>query len=167
MRGNRAAVIQSCLAALCVALIPALALAQTKPPKLSASAIQIEPIETGGVSIPAEFRFATYELLIQRVRHDGKFKKVFRSGDREADAIPDLVVLRAKVSRYKEGSQLKRELTSVSGATTVDVTTTVSARDGRVLLNQTLSGNVRFFGENLGVSNDLAKHIAKLLRTNF
>jgi hypothetical protein len=30
-----------------------------------------------------------------------------------------------------------------------------------------IHGKVRFFGENLGVTNDLAKRIAKLLRKNF
>jgi hypothetical protein len=163
---NRKAITRA-LAACGIALIPALALAQTKPPKLSASYIQVEPIEAGGISIPAEFRFAAYERMIERVRLDGKFQKVFRSGDRDANGIPDLVVLRTKVSRFKEGSQLKRELFTVAGGTRVDVTATIEGRDGRVLLNQSLAGNVHFFGENLGVANDLAKHIAKLLRENF
>jgi hypothetical protein len=155
------------VAACFIALLPALALAQTKPPKRSASAIQIEPIDAGAISIPAEFQFAIYESLIERVRHDGEFKTVFRGGDRAASGIPDLVVLRTKVSGYKEGSQLKRELTTVSGGTTVEVTATLSGRDGAVLLTNSLSGKVHFFGENLGVANDLAKHIAKLLRENF
>jgi len=69
--------------------------------------------------------------------------------------------------QVQEGSQLRRELTTVSGGTTVDVTTTVAARDGHVLLESDLSGKVRFFGENLGVTNDLAKRIAKLLQQRF
>jgi hypothetical protein len=156
-------------------LIPVLATGQpaapsqsnTKPAKLSASAIQIEPIEAGDIFIPAEFRFAIYERLIERVRQEGTFQKVFRSGDHEAANVSDLVMLRTKVGKFKEGSQLKRELTTVTGGTTVDVTTTVATRDGRVLLESDLSGKVRFFGENLGVTNDLAKRIAKLLRERF
>jgi hypothetical protein len=158
-------------------LIPVLALgqsaaapqtaSQTKLPKLSASAIQIEPIEAGDIAIPAEFRFAIYERLIERVRKDGTFQKVFRSGDREAANVADLVTLRTTVGKFKEGSQLRRELTTVTGGTTVDVTTTVAARDGSVLLKNDLSGKVRFFGENLGATNDLAKRIAKLLRERF
>ena len=138
-----------------------------KPQKLSASAIQIEPIEAGDISIPAEFRYAIYERLIERVRKDGTFQKVFRSGDHEAANVADLVTLRTTVGKFKEGSQLRRELTTVSGGTTVDVTTTVAARDGHVLLESDLSGKVRFFGENLGVTNDLAKRIAKLLQQRF
>jgi hypothetical protein len=71
------------------------------------------------------------------------------------------------VEKFKEGSQMKREVTAVLGATTVDVSASVTAIDGRTLLDSRIHGKVRFFGENLGVTNDLAKRIAKLLRKNF
>jgi len=156
-------------------LVPALAWAQpvvppqnkAKPAKLSASAIQIEPVEAGDVDIPAEFRFAIYERLIEHVRKDGAFQKVFRSGDHEAANVADLVILRTKVGKFNEGSQMRRELTTVTGGTSVDVTTTVAARDGHVLWESDLSGKVRFFGENLRVTNELAKQIAKRLRQSF
>ena len=60
---------------------------------------------------------------------------------------------------------MKREVTAVLGTTTVDVSASVTTMDGRTLLDSRIHGRVRFFGENLGVANDLAKHIAKLLRT--
>jgi hypothetical protein len=40
----------------------------------------------------------------------------------------------------------------------------VTDRDGRVLLAELIQGKVRFFGENLGATNDLAKHITKRLK---
>jgi hypothetical protein len=135
--------------------------------KLSASAIQIEPVEAGDVRIPAEFRSAIYEFLVERVREAGTFRQVLRSGDRAADSIPGLVTLHTTVEKFKEGSQMKREVTAVLGATTVDVSASVTARDGRTLLDSRIQGKVHFFGENLGVTNDLAKRIAKLLHKNF
>ncbi len=153
-------------AACCIAaLVPAMALAESKPkpPKLHATAILIETVDAGDVSIPAEFRLAIYERLIQKVRMDGAFQKVYRSGDRDAKAVPDLVVLRTTVDKFKQGNQLQRELTTVTGGTTVTVTTTVTAPDGKVVLTNDLSGKVRFFGENLGVTNDMAKRISKVL----
>ena len=131
--------------------------------KLSASAIQIEPVSAGDVRIPVEFRSAVYEFLVERVRQSGKFKQVFRSGDRAAADVPDLVTLHTTVEKFKQGSQLEREVTTVLGATKVDVRASLTARDGRELLDRHLQGKVRFFGENLGVTNDLAKRIAKLL----
>jgi hypothetical protein len=150
---------------LCLALLPAVAWAGNQPPaKFTASAIQIDPVEAGNSDIPAEFRYAIYERLIERVRRDGEFTKVFRSGDRDAAGVAGLVVLRATVSRFKEGSETKRKLTTVAGGTAVDVTATVSKPDGSVVWNNSVSGKVRYFGENLGVANDVAKRIAKLLR---
>ena len=81
--------------------------------------------------------------------------------------VPDLVTLHTTVEKFKEGSQVEREVTTVLGATKVDVSASVTARDGRALVDSRIQGKVRFFGENLGVTSDLAKRIAKLLRKNF
>jgi hypothetical protein len=148
--------------------MPAICPAQTAAkPKLSASAIQIAMVEAGDIQIPAEFRFAVYEGLVERVRASGAFQKVYRTGDHAADGITDLVTLHTKVEGFKEGSQTKRELTTVFGATQVDVAASVTARDGHVLMDQKITGRVRFFGENLGVTNDLAKRITKLVGETF
>jgi hypothetical protein len=148
--------------------IPFMVTAQTAAkPKLSASAIQISMVEIGDVQIPAEFRYAVYESLVDRMRASGTFQKVYRMGDHAAEGVPDLVILHAKVEAFKEGSQTKRQLTTVLGATTVDVMATVTARDGRTLLDQKVTGKVRFFGENLGVTNDIAKRITKLVSATF
>jgi hypothetical protein len=136
-------------------------------PKLSASAIQIAMVESGDVQIPAEFRFAVYERLVERVRESGAFQKVYREGDHAASGIPDLVTLHTKIESFTEGSQTKRELTTVLGATKVDVTASVTAPDGHTLMDKKITGRVRFFGENLGVTNDLAKRITKSVREAF
>ena len=136
--------------------------------KLHASAIQIELVEVGDVSIPAEFRYAIYERLIEQVRDSRKFEKVFRSGDKAAAGVPDLVTLHTSVEAFTEGSQMKRELAPVAlGSTKVDVTAQVTSKDGKTLLSQKVAGKVRIFGENLGATNDLAKRITKLLVASF
>jgi hypothetical protein len=153
----------------CAICLASAALAEDKKaaPKLSASAIRIEQVDAGDVVIPMEFRAAIYESLLDRIRQTQKFKQVFRSGDRRADGVPDLVTLKTKIEKFQEGSQTKREVTTVAGATKVDVSATVVSSDGKVLLEQNLTGKVRFFGENLGATHDLAKHIAKLLNERF
>ena len=133
-------------------------------PRLSASAIQIAMVEAGDVQIPAEFRFAVYEGLVERVRASGAFQKVYRTGDHAADGVSDLVTLHTTVEAFKKGSQTVRGLTTVLGATSVDIMASVTGRDGHELMNQKITGRVRFFGENLGVTNDLAKRITKLVR---
>jgi hypothetical protein len=138
------------------------------PPKLHASAIQIDVVNVGDVSIPAEFRYAIYERLIEQVRGSGIFKTVYRSGDKAAANVPDLVTLKTSVDAFQEGSQTKRELAPVVvGSTKVDVTAQVIDKDGKTVLDQKLTGKVRIFGENLGATNDLAKRITKLLVASF
>jgi len=136
-------------------------------PGLSASAIQIAMVEAGDTEIPAEFRFAVYERLVEQVIASGAFQKVYRTGDHAADGASDLVTLHTRVDLFKEGSQTKREVTTVLGATSVDVTASVTARDGHDLISKKITGRVRFFGENLGVTNDLAKRITKLVSASF
>lgn len=137
------------------------------PKKLSAAAIQIAMVESGDVQIPEEFRYSMYEHLVEQVRLSGTFQKVFRGGDHEADGITDLVTLHTKVEKFKEGSQTARELTTVVGATKVDVSATVTTRDANTVMDRKVTGKVRFFGENLGATNDLAKRISKLLSASF
>lgn len=150
-----------------LAAAAAISAAEKSPAKLSASAIQIDIVQAGDVPIPAEFRYAVYERLVQRLRDSGAFQKVYRMGDRAASGVPDLVTLHTKVEAFKQGSQTERELVTVLGATRVDVTATVTAHDGHTLLDHKITGRVRFFGENLGVTNDLAKRITKIVQAAF
>jgi hypothetical protein len=136
--------------------------AESKP-KLSASAVQVALLDAGDVQIPAEFRYAIYEQIVEHVKASGAFQKVYRAGDKAAAGVPDLVTLHTKMEGFKQGSQTVREVTTVFGATTVDLTATVTAKDGKELLSKKLTGRVRFFGENLGVTNDIAKKITKLV----
>jgi len=136
--------------------------AQSKP-KFSASAVQIAMLDVGDVKIPAEFRYAIYEQLVDHLQASGAFQKVYRAGDQAAAGIPDLVTLHTKMEGFKEGSQTVREVTTVLGKTTVDITASVTAKDGKELMSKKITGRVRFFGENLGVTNDVAKKITKLV----
>lgn len=143
------------------------AAAQAKPKLPAASAIQIEPTNGGDSGIPKEFCYAVYEHLWEQLHKSGTFSKVLRSGDRDAAAIADLVTVRTTVQKFKEGSQFQRETIKVMGATKIDVTVTVAAKDGHTLLEKPVTGKVRFFGDNLRATQDLAKEIAKLLQQNF
>jgi hypothetical protein len=132
--------------------------------KLSVSAIQIEPVEIGDVKMPPEFRVAVYENLIGEVSKSGKFQHVYRSGDRAASDEPDLVIVRMKVKGFKLGSQRTREVTTVAGATSVDLGVQVTGRDGNVLVDRDVEGKVRFFGGNLRATHDFSKKVAEILR---
>jgi hypothetical protein len=135
--------------------------------KLSVSAIQIEPVEIGDVKLPPEFRVAVYENLIQEVSKSGKFQHVYRSSDRAASDVPDLVIVRMKVKGFKHGSQRTREVTTVAGVTSIDLGVQFTSRDGNVLVDRDVEGKVRFFGGNLRATYDFSKKVAKILRQAF
>jgi hypothetical protein len=143
---------------------PVPAAAPGKPTAPPASAILIEPVNSGDVNIPAEFRLAIYEDLVQKIQSSGIYARVFRSGDHRADHISGLVTLNTEVEKFTEGNQAEREMVTVLGATKVKVSAKLSTRDGNILVNKEVEGKVRFFGENLGVTTDVAKQITKLLR---
>jgi hypothetical protein len=132
--------------------------------KISASDIQIEPVKSDDAAMPPEFRVAIYENLVDEVGKTGKFQHVYRSGDRAATGTPDLLILHTRVVGFKQGSQKKREVTTVAGATIIKTSVQLVTREGHTVLNREVQGKVRFFGENLNVTRDLAKKVAETIR---
>jgi hypothetical protein len=143
---------------------PASPTATATPNSSAASAIIIEPVSSGDVNIPAEFRMAIYEYLIEKIQSSGIYARVYRSGDRRADNISGLVILSTEVEKFKEGNQTERELITVLGATTVTLDARLSTRDGATLVDKKVEGRVRFFGENLSVIHDVARRITSFLQ---
>ena len=143
---------------------PQTASGQRTGEKISASAIEIEPVESKETALPPEFRVATYENLIDEIGKTGQFQHVYRSGDHAAAGTQDLLIFRTHVEGFKQGSQKQREVTTVAGATTIKTTVQVVTRDGRTVVNREIEGKVRFFGENLNATSDFAKKAAEVIR---
>lgn len=142
--------------------------ATQQPQKLKASAIQLERTDPPeDLFIPEDTRIAVYENVILQLTKTKKFQRVYRSGDRTAANEPDLVILRLMPHAFKAGSQKQREVTTVSGATSIKVKAQFSSRDGKVLLEKDLEGKVRFYGENLRATYDLAKKVGALVNNTF
>ena len=135
--------------------------------KFSASSIQIEPTDPGDVPMPPEFRIAIYENLIAQIEKTGKFQHVYRSGDKDAASAPDLVTLRATARHFTKGSQKKREVTTVTGSTSMTVNVHITDRDGKALVDRDVQGKVRFLGENLRATYDFSKKVATIVRDTF
>jgi hypothetical protein len=135
--------------------------------KVSASSIQIQPMDPGDVPIPPDFRAAIYENLITQIQKTGKFQHVYRSGDKDAASAPDLVTLRTTAQSFKKGSQKKREVTTVAGSTSISLKVLMTDHAGQTLVDRDVVGKVRFFGENLGATYDFSKKVATIVRDTF
>jgi hypothetical protein len=159
----------ACAALLMVASLPA----QPGPgseqaQKLTASAIQVERIvPPDDLLIPEDTRVSMYENVILQLIKTKKFQHVYRSGDRTASEAPDLVVLHLIPEAFKKGSQKEREVITVAGATSIKVKVQFTSRDGKVLLEKDVVGKVRFYGENLRATYDLAKKVSGLVNESF
>lgn len=137
------------------------------PARMKASAIQVKMIESDEIKLPAEFQVSLYEDLIRQLQAKSGFKQVYREGDRNAANAAELVILRSTVRGFKEGSERMRQVTTVAGATSINVHCEFADKDGKVLLERDISGKVRFFGGNLRATYDFAKKAVELAHDNF
>ncbi|MGA1998808.1 MAG: hypothetical protein ABSG52_02355 [Terriglobales bacterium] len=126
-------------------------------------AIQIEPVSAEEGKLPPDFAMAIYEKLIEEVGKTNKFQQVFRSGDRRATDVPNLLILTTTLEKFERGSQTKRAVTTVAGATKISVRAKLATRDSQIKADKTVQGTVRLFGENLKATQNLAKNIATLI----
>jgi hypothetical protein len=140
---------------------------ERRPPKIKASAIQVEMIKSDEISMPAEFQVALYENLVRQLEKNGGFAKVFRDGDRSATNAPDLVVLHSTARSFKAGSERARQVTTVAGATSITIHCQFTRPDGTSLFEQDVNGKVRFFGGNLKATYDFAKKAGRVAHENF
>ena len=140
---------------------------EKKPQKISASSIQILVFTSDEVKLPAEFQMALYEHVIEELQKTAKFEHVYRDGDRAAADAKDVITLRSNVTGFKQGSERKRQVTTVSGATSVTIHCQFVDKTGKVQLERDITGKVRFFGGNLRATYDFAKKVAKEVQESF
>ncbi|MGA2004737.1 MAG: hypothetical protein ABSG70_15225 [Terriglobales bacterium] len=126
--------------------------------------IQVERIDPGNLNLAHSFQVAIYENLLEELNKTKRFKYVLREGDSKASEIPDLLILKTMVVNYTPGSETQRAVTTVRGATKLTVRSQLLTRDGEIVLDRTVQGNVRFFGSNLRATHNLARNIAKVIK---
>jgi hypothetical protein len=125
--------------------------------------VQVEKVDPGDVNIEPAFRVAIYENLIDEFAKTKQFKDVFRSGDRSAGG-PNLLILKTTVQSYTPGSETRRAVTTVSGATKLNVRSQLCTAQGQVVVDRVVNGNVRFFGGNLRATHNLARNVAEAFK---
>jgi hypothetical protein len=126
--------------------------------------VQVERIDPGHLDLAHSFQVAIYENLLEELNKTKRFTYVLREGDSNASDIPDLLILKTMVVKYTPGSETQRAVTTVSGATKLTVRSQLVTREGRIVVERTVNGNVRFFGSNLRATHNLARNIAKVIK---
>jgi len=127
--------------------------------------VQVKTVDPGDASISASFQMAIYESLLDELGKTKKFKHVFRDGERTAsDDVTKLLILRTTVEKYTAGSETKRAVTTVSGATKLIVRSQLCTQEGQVVFERTVHGEVLFMGSNLRATHNLARNVAKTIK---
>jgi hypothetical protein len=126
--------------------------------------VQVDKVDPGDVTIERSFRDAIYENLLEELAKTKQFKQLYRSGDRNAKDVPRLLILKTTVQAYTPGSETKRAVTTVSGATKLNVRIQLLTPEGHQVLEHVVAGNVRFIGSNLRATHNLAHSVAATLK---
>src|ERR1700719_479158 len=126
--------------------------------------VQVDRVDPGDVGLDPSFGAAIYENLLEELTKTDKFKQVFRSGDRNANDVPGLLLLKTTVQKYTPGSETRRAVTTVSGATKLNVRIQLSTREGHVVLEQVVEGDVLLLGNNWRATHNLAHNVAVTLK---
>jgi len=126
--------------------------------------VQVDRIDPGNVDLAYSFQIAIYENLVEELKKTKQFPQVFRDGDVKASEVSNLLVLKTTVEQYTPGSETQRAVTTVSGATKLTVRSQLLTREGKVVVERTVNGDVRFFGSNLRATQNLARNIAKTIK---
>jgi hypothetical protein len=152
--------------------VPGQVLSQTAAVKSSAInsgsvthwSVQVDRVDPGDQDVSPAFQVAIYENLVEELNKTKHFTQVLRERDRNASEAPNLLILKTTIVKYAPGSETRRAVTTVSGATKLTVRTQLLTRDGEIVLDRTVHGNVRFFGSNLRATHNLARNIAKEIK---
>jgi len=125
--------------------------------------LQVDTVESGDVNIGPDFKVAIYENLLKELAKTKRYERVFRDGDRNANGVHNLLILKTTIESYTPGSEAERAVTTLAGATKLKVLSKLSTQEGQVVLERSVRGNVRFFGGNLRATHDLAHNVAKAI----
>jgi hypothetical protein len=126
--------------------------------------VQVDRVDPAATTLDSCFSNAIYEELVRQLNQSKQFNDVFRSGDRDAHSTSGILILKTQVEKYSPGSETRRAVTMVSGATKIKVRIKLVTPNGRVVMERTAAGDVWFMGDNLRAADKVANNTAKLLK---
>ena len=145
-------------------VLPVPVLAGINQGRVSQWRVEINQIDAGNSNIAPEFKISIYENLVTELTKAKQFTAVLRGGDRSANGVSNFLILKTTVESYTPGSETRRAVTTVTGATKLKVRSQLCTRDGQVVLERVVDGNVRFFGGNLRATHTLARNVVKAIK---
>lgn len=146
--------------------------------------LRVDKVDTGDVILDPSLKSALYKNLLKELAKTKRFKQVALDGDRNANDVPDLLILKTTVREHAAGSGARWAgvddegllgdaaglllrfcgWTIASGASKLNAHIRLYTREGQLVLNDVIEGDVGFTGNNSRAAHNLAHNIAVAMK---
>ena len=145
--------------------------------------LRVDRVDTGDVSLDPSFESSLHKNLLSELAKTKRFKEVLFSGDRNAQDMPDLLILKMTVQEDAPVSGTRRASLGDAGALGVvaegflrlcgwsaesgnklNASIQVYTREDQLVLDNVVKGDVRFIGDNSRAIHNLAHNVAVALK---
>jgi len=146
--------------------------------------VRVDKVDTGDVSPDPSLESALHKSLMRELARTKRFKQVLLSDDRSANEVPELLILKTTVQEYAPGGETRGTAlddagllgdvgglflrlcgrTTVSGATQLNARIQLYTREGHLVLERVVEGDVGFTGDNSRATHNLAHNVAVTLK---
>jgi hypothetical protein len=129
--------------------------------------VVLAPIAMSGVELPAEYRVLLYEQLVKQLKARQPAYTFLRAGDRAAGAGCTALTLRITVKDFKKGNRAVRAsagpLGFFLGTTSLSFNVSLQDSRGASVLAKEIRKSKRGDSDSLGITDNVAKDVAKRL----
>ena len=146
--------------------------------------LRIDRVDTGDVSLDPSFESVLHKNLIRELARTKHFKQVLFSEDRSAGDVPELLILKMTVQEDAPDSATRRATlgdagalgvvaegflrlcrwSAVSGVNKLNARIQIYTRQGELVLDNVVEGDVGFTGDNSRAIHNLARNVAVTLK---
>jgi hypothetical protein len=146
--------------------------------------LRVDKVDTDDVSLNPSFESALHKNLLREVAKTKRFKQVLLNGDRNANDVSDLLILQTTVQEHASRGEARRGAlqdegllgevpglllrvcgwSRVSGVSKLTARIRLYTREGRLVLDEIVSGDVGFTGDNSQATHNLAHNVAVSLK---
>jgi hypothetical protein len=146
--------------------------------------LRVDNVDTTDVSLDPSLESAFHKNLLRELAKTRRFKQVLAGTDRNAREVPDLLILKTTMQEYPPGGETHRAAlddtgvlgevggiflklwgwTRVKGVTKLNARIQLYTREGHVVLDNVVEGDVGFTGDNSRATHNLAHNVAVTLK---
>jgi len=130
--------------------------------------VVVEPIESRGLEVPAEYRVLLYEEVVNELRDSMTAFTYTRASNFDAAASCSGIKLQITVTGFNKGNRALRASTGpiglFVGKTSISFHVELTDADGHSALSEDMTNSKRMDTESLGVAKSVAKAVSKKIR---